>query len=225
LKGNSIELLNNIASSVSASTKLHFQIRLKAKDFKTSRDLHDAAEKIVSLTRSAHFSSTLIDELKSVAIVQDKGTIDRFGWLFATDVELLSAVALPIGDNRDPYSLEPPSATGSSGDSNQNRDLIDFILLGIALGALCGMVLLMCVHCRLRNEYDLMSKDKSSLAKTSESLQRLWTTIVKKNSKSSKETELASLSREKLEEELRLAQSGLMQSVDSDGDDDKDLHN
>jgi hypothetical protein len=93
------------------------------------------------------------------------------------------------------------------------------------------------LHFRLKKEYDLLSKDKSSLTKTSQALKRLWNklaTNVKVPGLSSSgssnaaggtsgSVELSGLSREQLEEELRLAQTGLMQEAELDAFLDGDL--
>ncbi len=81
------------------------------------------------------------------------------------------------------------------------------------------------MHFRLRKEYDLMSKDKSSLAQTTQSLKKLWNKVknavpsVVKDAvgASGGDMAMSGLTREQLEEELRLAQTGLM-AMDKDAD-------
>ena len=41
---SSIDLLNDASSEYTMGVKLHFQLRLKAKDFDSVMDLHDAAQ-------------------------------------------------------------------------------------------------------------------------------------------------------------------------------------
>ncbi len=141
---------------------------------------------------------------------------------------MLSAVALPIGDNRDPYGNTinggSSSIDGDDDDGNAyvKRNFLDLILIGVALLVL-GIVLYM--HFRLRKEYDLMSKDKSSLAQTTQSLKKLWNKVknavpsVVKDAVGANSGDMAmsGLTREQLEEELRLAQTGLM-AMDKDAD-------
>lgn len=174
-----IELLHNAGSSSSlvptSSSKLHFQIRIKASLYRDSRALHDAAEKIVTSLRDRFFPNRLIAALEVVGpVLGGHANQSRFGWLFTHDVQILSAVALPIGDIRDPYG-DGSQSDGSSSSKGGGIPVRDLLLIGVALGALVAFLFVLYLHYRLRQEYALISKDKSTLTKSSETLRRLWT--------------------------------------------------
>lgn len=174
-----IELLHNAGSSSSlvptTSSKLHFQIRIKASLYRDSRALHDAAEKIVTSLRDRFFPNRLIAALEEVGpVLGGHANQSRFGWLFTHDVQVLSAVALPIGDIRDPYGDSSQSGGSSSSGKGGGMPVRDLLLIGVALGALVAFLFVLYLHYRLRQEYALISKDKSTLTKSSETLRRLW---------------------------------------------------
>jgi hypothetical protein len=54
VKSSDIELLNDAGNEYTFGTKLHFQIRLKSKDFKGVLLLHSAAERIVSIVQGTN---------------------------------------------------------------------------------------------------------------------------------------------------------------------------
>jgi hypothetical protein len=217
LKGNVIDLLNNAGSEYTSSTKLHFQIRVKASNFKSKLLLHDNVEKMVTLVRDKSFNKLLIETLDaqddsaastSPGSDSNSNSNRRFGWLFAQDVEVLSAVALPIGDEREPLHIDTSNTAAS------NATWRDLILTGAALGAVVALVTLLYMHYRLRQEYLLLSKDKSSIGKSTATLRKLWDKFAEMTAKANRNN--ANLSLEEMKREVELSRTGLMQSYDEE---------
>jgi len=150
----------------------------------------------------------------------------RFGWMKSEDVVLLSAVALPWGNSRNPEDLgSDPTATVAEGDANTENNassLWDYWLLGIVLGCVVVVFILAYLYFKLRQEYALLSKDKSSLAKSSKSFRSMWSKFTTNlNAKlqllgvggsNGNET----LSKEQLMKEIELSRSSLMQEIEPD---------
>jgi len=184
VKSTSMEILNDagVGYSYGFMTKLHFQLRLKSSDYlpslrlgssgSTRRDnqrardsskitLHDTAEGIVNAIRSEDFAGHLVLALDEVARPLDRNS-SRFGWLVADDIEIVSAFAVPIGDNRD-YKPDG-EVTGYHGDDkSSNSAPLKLILIGVTF----GFVVMICVSIymwkKLQTEHALLEKDKGSL--------------------------------------------------------------
>lgn len=281
---HNVELLNNynsdssLASSSSSSSygsgssksalRLHFQIRLKRRDYKSELLLHDAAETIITKFRSADFSRDLLETLDAISQVQDRNAQRRFGWLYAQDIVVLSAVALPIGDTRNPYDTAhrgggPKGANGGSGgvedDGNGGNGeqryslfgivrltMSELLLIGGAIAVVSVLGVVIYLHLRLREEYALLSKDKSTLARSGQALRKLWTKFADMAAVSSHRRgaeyyatgsnavldltggdgaghKKASVSAQQQELELELSRRGLMTGDDEDDDQDDRL--
>lgn len=185
-----VELLNHYnaddaaaSGSARSALRLHFQIRLKRRDVKTEQQLHARAEAIVTTLRSADFPRLCVAALDEVAQVQDRATQRRFGWLYPQDLRVLSAVAVPLGDARSPIALDGGSrsdGTGGSGAGSGREEVFlrmtvwELLLLGAALGVLAVLGVVVYLHVKLREEYALLSKDKSTLARSGRALRTLW---------------------------------------------------
>jgi hypothetical protein len=107
--------------------QLHIQLRLKDRDYKKApgnvrqkysselQVIHDAAEHIVTTVRSVYFPDQLLDALDRAATTFDGNRTSRFGWLYKEDVEVLSAIGIPVGGGvRD--AGEDGEITGFHGD-------------------------------------------------------------------------------------------------------------
>eukprot|EP01033_Poteriospumella_lacustris_P009969 gene9970-7131_t len=183
-----VELLNHYnadegsaGGGARAALRLHFQIRLKRRDVKTEQLLHARAEAIVTTLRSADFPRLCVAALDEVAQVQDRATQRRFGWLYPQDLRVLSAVAVPLGDARSPVALDGDGSGSGSGGGGDGREEVflrmtvwELLLLGAALGVLAVLGVVVYLHVKLREEYALLSKDKSTLARSGRALRTLW---------------------------------------------------
>lgn len=210
-----MELLNNAGIEFSPTTKLHFQLRLKARDYKGIESLHAAAENIVVALRSKSIGKKLVAALDAVARRADGEKISRFGWLYGEDIEILSAIALPISNNRDPFARD--QIDSELDDDGHSWTVLEMALLGAALAIALVLLLVLYLHMRLRQEYELMSKDKSNVTKSSEALRKLWAkfaAIASKTGQSgSNSADGGSLSRSELEKDLEMSRTGLMQPI------------
>lgn len=213
---HNIELLHNAGNEFSSASKLHFQFRLKAKDYASVLLLHNAADKIVTKCRGPDFSNQLLSSLVSVSALVDGSSLNRFGWLYPSDLEVLSALAIPIGDIRDPFgeARNPPKIGASSPAINT----FGYFILGIAVTAIVIIVVLLFLHFKLRQEYALLSKDKSSVAKSSATLKKMWTkfaTFIGNTDSNSSNIELSQLRKE---QENQMSRLGLMTEHEEDGE-------
>ena len=94
-------------------TKLHFQLRLKARDFSGVGQLHAEAERITDIVQGSvdstrvneymtvcmtgpHFGGSLVDALQTVSKKFDGDRIVRFGWMSRSDIAVMSAVVSRI---------------------------------------------------------------------------------------------------------------------------------
>lgn len=219
---HNIDLLHTSGNEYSTVTKLHFQLRLKARDYKTPIALHDAADKVVVKCRNVDFPSWLLTALNDASSPIDGDSINRFGWLYSTDLEVLSAVAIPIGDIRDPYGLA--ESDGSDNGNSPTINTFGYFILGIAMMAILIILFLLYMHFRLRQEFALLSKDKGNLTKSSETLKKLWARFRAFTSKNGANTSSAhspsSLSKFAQDYEIEMSQAGLM-SADRHLEDDE----
>jgi hypothetical protein len=56
----------------------------------------------------ADFGSRLVESLDAASARTDGVDYSRFGWLLPFDLEVLNAMALPLGDVRDPVEIPNP---------------------------------------------------------------------------------------------------------------------
>ena len=92
-----IELLNDASSEYTLGVKLHFQIRIKAKDYPSVQALHNAAQAIPEAIWQPDFKGALVSALDAVSKRIDKIDYSRYGYMESRDIEVLNAMALPIG--------------------------------------------------------------------------------------------------------------------------------
>ena len=188
-----------------SGTKLQIQIFLKLKDFKGSETkLYRKAEDVRKVLQSPDVGSWMVAELARICVRLDNGRISRYSYLFSFDFEVRHAVVLPIGERHDPFEKNYEES-----DSAQKQQFLVYFLAGgiIAIALLAGI--LICVHYRLRSDYELLAKDKvlsgGRMAKT------IWNRLKKKRS-SDKE-------REERDKNIAEARSLMNSSIHDDDDD------
>jgi hypothetical protein len=107
VKESVITLMNDLSISQEErlKVKLHFQVRIEKKDYKTIKELNDAAMAIAEDVWEDSFAFDLVKALNTVSSKIDRLDHSRFGYLQPVDVEVLNAMALPISDVRDPIEI------------------------------------------------------------------------------------------------------------------------
>ncbi len=176
VNAQNMELLNDPRSEFSLSAKLHFQIRLKAKDYSSKKELTAAAQAIPVLCWKENFGAVLLAALETSSQAVDKINYSRYGYLDpATDVEVLNAVALPIGDVRDPIDIpldnESPVIVENIKQAFKGNEVYFFIGVGIAVsGIVCCMMFL---YVRLHRESLELAKEKVQNTTLMRMLQRM----------------------------------------------------
>jgi hypothetical protein len=243
VKSTSMEILNDAGTGLSFGlvTKLHFQLRLKSGDYlpglysssgSTKRDneryraspktnLHDAAESIVSNIRSSEFPGRLILALDMVSKGLDTNS-SRFGWMYAQDIEVVSAFALPIGTNRD-YKPDG-EVTGYHGDDESSDGVpVRLIVIGVSLGLAVMLGVVFYLRRKLQTEHELLEKDKGSLKEMWKKFNET-TAKAAKVAKSALTSDGAGSQMNKEQYEIELSKLSLMGGVDDDTLDTQDFN-
>jgi hypothetical protein len=139
-------------------------------------DLHDAAQSIPESVWSPDFKGDLVDALEEASQRNDHIDYSRFGWLKAIDIEVLNAMALPLGEVRDP--VEIPDA--GEGDNVIYKHItkwgisqLDLFLLGVALAAVLVLCCVLCMYYKLKSEHEALEKEKTGGG----SLHKMWSKI------------------------------------------------
>jgi hypothetical protein len=162
-----IELLNDARNEYFLQAKLHFQIRLKAKDYATKQELVNAAQAIPVICWKQNFGQMLISTLDSVSKSMDHLDYSRYNYLDSKDVEVLNAVALPIGEVRAPIDVpvanEDPTIASTIKDAFVGREIYFFVGVGIAVMCIVGCVF----YLYLRLHRETMALTKERLERTS----------------------------------------------------------
>jgi len=166
LKQHNVELLSDTNNYI-GGTKLHFKLRLEAKDYTDITELNNAADKIVESARSSSFGGKLIRALDAISDKYDGKNLSRFGWMYDEDVDVLNAVAIPtvyeeMEDNHE--EMEDNLMFSKAG--------------GIAITAVLILAVVLYLHLRLRQEYSLYEKDKVEMSAGRKDLHSIHNKIV-----------------------------------------------
>ncbi len=161
VKIGTIDLLNDASAEYTRGVKLHFQIRLKAKDYKDKTALVAAAEAIPRKVWLGSFGDDFVKAIEAESQATEHIDYSRYGYLKGTDVEVLNAAALPVGEVREP--IEVPNEGGAQiinhiQESLKNRE--DYFLLGVAIASLSCMACMCCLYIRVQRENMLLVKEK-----------------------------------------------------------------
>jgi len=163
VNAQNIELLNDARSEYYLSAKLHFQIRLKSKDYAGKKELTAAAQSIPVLCWKENFAQTLIAALEVESKRVDQIDYSRYGFLNPeTDIEVLNAVALPIGEVRDPIDIpvdsDEPVVLQQIKAAFEGKEEYFFVGVGIAVS--CIMCCVLWLYIRLHHENVALAKEK-----------------------------------------------------------------
>lgn len=145
IKESSIELLNTASSETLFEAKLHFQIRLKSNDYDSLSDLTEAAESIPVQLYDDDFNQLFIETLDKVSKQKSASQpldYSPYGWMENYDVEVLNAVAMPIGEIRDPVEVPEDGIVVLS--HKVLKHYVIYLLVGILFG--CCLVSLSLIH-------------------------------------------------------------------------------
>lgn len=135
--------------------------------------MHEASEKIVLAVRDRSFGANLVRALDTASKhTTDWPHLSRYGWMYGSDVEVLSAIAMPTSGVRAPNGEEGPTLDDDSvgGLSQQQTNLL---LLGVALGAVLLLGVVVYLHMRLRHAQALYEKDKGTFSRDGQALHQM----------------------------------------------------
>lgn len=176
LNANNMELLNDAGSEYTAGTKLHFKIRMKAKDYKDVTAMHYASEDVVVKVRSPTFGTQLVRALDDASKkTSDWPHISRYGWMYGSDVEVLSAIAMPTSGVRAPQGEEGP--TYDDDGAALRLEQANMMLLGVGLAAVLLLGVVAYLYYQLRQAHALYEKDKGTLSRSGHALHRMFNTL------------------------------------------------
>lgn len=155
IRESNIELLNNAGNDFTRGVKLHFQLRLKSKEYGSPEELTKAAQNIPSTVLKPEFPRILLETLNQVSSKVDDVDYSRFGWMIDRNIEILNSISLPYGAVRDPVEIPNESIIDKTIENN-----FDLFLLGCAIGSFLMFVCVLCCHFKLRKEYADLAKEK-----------------------------------------------------------------
>jgi hypothetical protein len=155
-----IELLNDASSEYSFGAKLHFQIRLKSRDYKDKTAMIKAAESIPQKVWKPQFKQDLLNAIEAESHRVEKIDFSRFGYLTVHDVEILNAAALPLGDVRDPVDIPNSSGAAITQISDVLKNRTEYLLFGVTLGCLLCLCCMAGMYIKLHKENLALAKDK-----------------------------------------------------------------
>ena len=201
-------------------------------------DLHYASDAIVQTVRGPRFGTLLVRALDFSSRKTSDGThLSRYGWMFGSDIEVLSAIAMPTSGIRAPkgeegMDVDVASSAASGGLSLEQTNLL---LLGVALTAVIILAVVIYMHVKLRQAHALYEKDKPSLSKSGRALHKMFnslassaaqgivsasTAITTAGTASSSSAGAAGVMGSEQQKEIEMSKMGLMDSrIDEDLED------
>lgn len=150
VRESSIDLLNDAGNEYTMGVKLHFEMRLRLKDFDDAIAFRKFAQNIPEIVWGPSFPTELIAALEVASKSLDALDFSRYGYLLPRDVEVLNAVALPMGAVRDPVDI--PQGGGADSLAIMSDDNAKYAVALLALGALIAIVCAIYLYARLRRE-------------------------------------------------------------------------
>jgi len=183
VKDNAVELLNSvgIGSEYTAGTKLHFEIRMRSKDFPDILSFRRFAQGVPDSVWRASFPQDLLNSLDECSRRLDAVDFSRFGYMLPRDIEILNAISLPMGSVRDPVEIPDDGKASFISDDIVGVGIkfgsrkLDFFFAGTLLAFFLCSCLVCCINRRLQQERQEWMKDKeTSLSKIYASRFKAW---------------------------------------------------
>lgn len=151
---SSMELHTDPGDAYTMGTRIHIQIRLKAKDYPDLLSLNQAAQKIPMKIWMENFPDSLIFALESASLKLDSIDFSRYGWLQPSDISVLNSVALPIGTGHDSglptgdHFIPISNDKGNESDSKliYGFSKVDLILVGVALASFRSVMIIIIIR-------------------------------------------------------------------------------
>lgn len=156
VRDSSIDLLNDAGNEYSMGVKLHFEMRIRLKDFDDTIAFRKFAQNIPEVVWGPSFAANLIAVLEAASKRVDGLDFSRYGYLLPRDIQVLNAVALPMGTVRDPVDI--PDGRPDVSILNMGYGATKYAVALLALGALIAILCALYLYARLRRETE---KDKS----------------------------------------------------------------
>ena len=169
ISASSMQLLNNPNKEDSTFVKLHFEMRLEASNYDHNVImLHEAAQDISTSILNSNFKFQLILALDNVSLSVDNIDYSRYGWMISSDIDIINAMAVPIGNVRAPFDVPIDSGTVLP---NPSTNYSNAILAVIAMTGIVGTTVLLLLYWRLKQENYALARERS----VGGSLRQMWT--------------------------------------------------
>lgn len=138
--------------------------------------MHYASEAIVTTVRSPTFGAQLVRALNTASLrTADAGHLSRYGWMYGSDIEVLSAIAMPTSGIRAPQGEEGPTVTDDGYEWSLRQ--ANLLLLGVGLAAVLLLGLVGYLYYQLRQAHALYEKDKGTLSRSGQALHRMFNSL------------------------------------------------
>ena len=160
--------------SLSAETQAKLKQDIAGRKEIAFADMVTHAEKIAVDVYAATFRSNLINALVSISKARDGLNHDRFGWMHESDIEVVSALALPVGVGRADIS----EGGGLHYDEISGTTQRELILFGILIGTAVLIAILIFMYIRLLKANAALSKDKEEAVTYRDITERIQTYLI-----------------------------------------------
>lgn len=179
--------------------------------------MHYASDAIVVAVRAPSFGSRLVRALDAASKkTTDWPHMSRFGWMYGSDIEVLSAIAMPTAGVRAPNG-EEGAAEEVEGPAGLSLEQTNLLLLGVALAAILILAVVIYLHMRLRHAHALYEKDKGTLSKSGHVLHRMLNNLASSAAEGIAATAgvqvaATSSSADRQQKDLEMSKMGLMEA-------------
>lgn len=175
--------------------------------------MHYASDAIVVAVRGPGFGTRLVRALDAASKkTTDWPHMSRFGWMYGSDIEVLSAIAMPTSGTRAPNGEEGPTEEPVDTTSGMSLEQTNLLLLGVALAAVLILAVVIYLHMRLRHAHALYEKDKGTLSKSGHVLHRMLNSAAAGIAASAGVQVGSSADRLSQQRELEMSKMGLMEA-------------
>jgi hypothetical protein len=137
--------------------------------------------------------------------------------MFGSDIEVLSAIAMPTSGVRAPQGEEGPTLTddGSAWALQQAH----LLLVGMGLAAVLLLGAVIYLYMQLRQAHALYEKDKGTLSKSGHVLHRMFNTLASQAAEGIAASAGVQVKSAAAQRDVEMSQRGLMDEMDEDLED------
>jgi hypothetical protein len=181
--------------------------------------MHYASEAIVMTVRSPSFGARLVRALDAASKKSTDGAhLSRYGWMYGSDIEVLSAIAMPTSGVRAPQGEEGPTLTDDGGSAWALQQA-HLLLVGMGLAAVLLLGAVIYLYLQLRQAHALYEKDKGTLSKSGHVLHRMLNSLASQAAEGIAASAGVQVRSGAAQRDVEMSQRGLMDEMDEDLED------